>query len=99
MALETPAGRLEVLGDDRVLVTTDDEAFEARRVIVTSGAWTNKLLGGILPLPRLGGPVIVGTGFSGHGFKFTPSVGRILADLAEGNCGAGPLRARALTRR
>lgn len=28
------------------------------------------------------GPVIVGAGFSGHGFKFTPSVGRILADLA-----------------
>jgi len=27
------------------------------------------------------GPVIVGAGFSGHGFKFTPSVGRILADL------------------
>ena len=28
------------------------------------------------------GPVAVGAGFSGHGFKFTPSVGRILADLA-----------------
>jgi len=28
------------------------------------------------------GPVVVGAGFSGHGFKFTPSVGRILADLA-----------------
>lgn len=30
------------------------------------------------------GPVIVGAGFSGHGFKFTPTVGRILADLADG---------------
>jgi sarcosine oxidase len=30
------------------------------------------------------GPVTVGAGFSGHGFKFTPAVGRILADLAEG---------------
>ncbi|TFC42562.1 FAD-dependent oxidoreductase [Cryobacterium sp. TMT1-21] len=30
------------------------------------------------------GPVIVGAGFSGHGFKFTPSVGRILADLVTG---------------
>lgn len=31
------------------------------------------------------GPVVVGAGFSGHGFKFTPVVGRILADLAEGS--------------
>ena len=29
------------------------------------------------------GPVVVGAGFSGHGFKFTPTVGRILADLAD----------------
>lgn len=28
------------------------------------------------------GPVVVGAGFSGHGFKFTPVVGRVLADLA-----------------
>jgi len=30
------------------------------------------------------GPITVGAGFSGHGFKFAPAVGRILADLAEG---------------
>jgi sarcosine oxidase len=30
------------------------------------------------------GPVVVGAGFSGHGFKFTPAVGRVLADLATG---------------
>jgi sarcosine oxidase len=30
------------------------------------------------------GPVVVGSPCSGHGFKFTPLVGRILADLAEG---------------
>jgi sarcosine oxidase len=30
------------------------------------------------------GPVTVGAGFSGHGFKFTPVIGRILADLADG---------------
>ncbi|WP_432993763.1 FAD-dependent oxidoreductase [Dactylosporangium sp. CA-233914] len=28
------------------------------------------------------GPVVVATGFSGHGFKFVPAVGRVLADLA-----------------
>jgi sarcosine oxidase len=30
------------------------------------------------------GPIVIGAGFSGHGFKFTPVVGRILADLATG---------------
>ena len=30
------------------------------------------------------GPVVVGAGFSGHGFKFVPTVGRILADLVAG---------------
>ena len=35
------------------------------------------------------GPVVIGAGFSGHGFKFTPVVGRILADLATGD-GAAP---------
>ncbi|MGC4104729.1 MAG: FAD-dependent oxidoreductase [Thermomicrobiales bacterium] len=29
------------------------------------------------------GPVTVAAGFSGHGFKFTPAIGRVLADLAE----------------
>ncbi|MBT2553115.1 FAD-dependent oxidoreductase [Arthrobacter sp. ISL-5] len=31
------------------------------------------------------GPVVIGAGFAGHGFKFTPVVGRILADLAAGD--------------
>jgi sarcosine oxidase len=30
------------------------------------------------------GPIVVGAGFSGHGFKFTPAIGRVLADLADG---------------
>jgi len=30
------------------------------------------------------GPVVVGAGFSGHGFKFTPAIGRVLADLVDG---------------
>lgn len=36
------------------------------------------------------GPVVVGGGFSGHGFKFTPSVGRILADLATDDVAHAP---------
>jgi sarcosine oxidase len=28
------------------------------------------------------GPLVVATGFSGHGFKFTPAIGRVLAELA-----------------
>ncbi|SDS96698.1 FAD-dependent oxidoreductase [Microterricola viridarii] len=35
------------------------------------------------------GPIVVGAGFSGHGFKFVPVVGRILADLVTG-AGAAP---------
>jgi sarcosine oxidase len=30
------------------------------------------------------GPVVIGSPCSGHGFKFAPLVGRILADLATG---------------
>jgi sarcosine oxidase len=36
------------------------------------------------------GPIVVGAGFSGHGFKFTPVVGRILSDLALSDAPAHP---------
>ncbi|MFD1722151.1 FAD-dependent oxidoreductase [Amnibacterium endophyticum] len=36
------------------------------------------------------GPVVVGAGFSGHGFKFAPAVGRILADLATDDAAVPP---------
>jgi sarcosine oxidase len=36
------------------------------------------------------GPVVVGAGFSGHGFKFTPEIGRLLATMAEGADPPGP---------
>jgi len=37
------------------------------------------------------GPVVVGAGFSGHGFKSAPAVGRVLADLALGQPGVPAL--------
>lgn len=40
------------------------------------------------------GPVVVGAGFSGHGFKFTPAVGRVLADLADDISAPDRFRAR-----
>ncbi|MDJ0322995.1 FAD-dependent oxidoreductase, partial [Cryobacterium sp. PH31-AA6] len=208
----TRALRLLVLGDDRVRVVTESDTIEARRAVVTVGAWTSSLLSGVIPVPRLRvtqeqpahfalrdpsadaalaagtdwpgfnhafdpadprygywyspiygmytpgqgvkagwhgvgaitdpdarsflpepvqlaalqryvrewlpgadpdacepvsctytttadedfvldrvGPVSVGAGFSGHGFKFTPAVGRILADLATDAAAAPPL--------
>jgi sarcosine oxidase len=199
---ETPVREIHALGDDLVVVITDEEEIRARRVVVTVGAWTTKVLDSLGPdaarrLPRLVvtqeqpahftprdpsvvwpsfnhsrvegdprdaywysgiygmltpgegikagwhgvgpvtdpdartftpdpvqldalvryaaewlpgvdassaapisctytttptsdfvldriGPVVVGAGFSGHGFKFTPAIGRVLADLADG---------------
>jgi sarcosine oxidase len=184
---ETPVTELVPLGDDRVEVRTRDRTYRARVAVVTAGAWTAKLLGGLVPLPPLvvtqeqpayfapmpdfawpafihyrqtgavygldtpgegvkvgehgtgmridpdrrdfrpeparlqelrryvddwlpgldpdvftpisctytstprndfvldrAGPIVVGAGFSGHGFKFVPAIGRVLADLALG---------------
>jgi sarcosine oxidase len=38
------------------------------------------------------GPLVVAAGFSGHGFKFVPLIGRLLADLALGRPGPSRLR-------
>lgn len=194
---ETPVRDIAVLGDNLVSVSTDTTEYHAKRVIVTAGAWSRKLLAGIITLPSLVvtqeqpahfqpvnpshewpsfnhnpdpqnaddsywysptygmltpgegikigwhgvgpvvdpdardftaeplqmdtlrryarawfpgvdadtfepisctytstetgdfildrfGPVVIGAGFSGHGFKFTPAIGRVLADLADG---------------
>lgn len=204
---ESPVRDIAVLGDDLVLVTTDLVEYRAKRVIVTAGAWTHKVLAGVTTLPKLVvtqeqpvhfqprdqsmqwpsfnhspnpedakdsywysptygmltpvegvkigwhgvgpvvdpdtrdfmpepvqlealrryardwfpgldadsfeaisctytstdsgnfildrfGPVVVGAGFSGHGFKFTPAIGRILADLTEGIPAPSFFRAR-----
>ena len=40
---------------------------------------------------RCEGPITVGAGFAGHGFKFTPAIGRILADLSDGSRAAPEL--------
>lgn len=198
--------RLQVVDDDLVRVSMEDEVLEAKRVIVTVGAWTSKVVGNLLTLPQLvvreaqpthfavrgeesewpgfnhkpsaglssydywlsaiygmftpgegvkvgwhgagpivdpdartagaerlqlaslrryarewlpgvdadqfdyasctttttpssnfilssQGPLTVGGGFSGHGFKFTPAIGRILADLCEGTGSAPVLNA------
>lgn len=56
----------------------DADAFEAISCTYTTTPDEDFILDRI-------GPVVIGAGFSGHGFKFTPVVGRILADLATDN--------------
>lgn len=193
----TPVRDIRFIGGDKVLVVTDGTEYTARRVVVTAGAWTGKVLEGLASLPPLVvtqeqpahftpldaslawpsfnhnpdpddprdaywyspvygmltpgegvkagwhgvgpvtdpdartfqpeprqldalvryarewlpgvdpssavpisctytttpdedfvldrfGPLVVGAGFSGHGFKFTPAIGRVLADIADG---------------
>ncbi|WP_432245251.1 FAD-dependent oxidoreductase [Arthrobacter sp. G.S.26] len=55
----------------------DADSFEAISCTYTSTPDEDFVLDRI-------GPVVIGAGFSGHGFKFTPAIGRILADLATG---------------
>lgn len=61
----------------RWLPGVDPESFTAISCTYTSTADENFILDRI-------GPLVIGAGFSGHGFKFTPVIGRILADLATG---------------
>ena len=42
---------LTVLGERQVRITTEHSVIEAERVVVTVGAWTQKLIGGVVPLP------------------------------------------------
>ncbi|SNQ51085.1 FAD-dependent oxidoreductase [Frankia canadensis] len=50
---ETPVNTVTIRDEDAVEVRTDDDVYLARRVIVAAGAWTAKLLGGVVPLPAL----------------------------------------------
>jgi sarcosine oxidase len=38
------------------------------------------------------GPIVIGSACSGHGFKFAPLIGRLLADLTDGIAPEGPCR-------
>lgn len=49
----TTVRNIAVLGEDLVSVSTDTTEYRATRIIVTAGAWTRKLLAGIVALPRL----------------------------------------------
>jgi sarcosine oxidase len=44
---------IEVTDDDSVTVRTADHDYIARRAVVAAGAWAQKLLGGIAPLPPI----------------------------------------------
>jgi sarcosine oxidase len=49
---QAPVLRLDV-GDDDVRVVTSRGDVRARRVVVAAGAWAERLLGDLVPLPRL----------------------------------------------
>lgn len=49
----SPVRRIEVVDDENVRVITDTEVIRCRRVVVTVGAWTTRLLGDLLRLPSL----------------------------------------------
>jgi sarcosine oxidase len=51
--LETPVEEIRIRSDDSVEVATSDVTYIARRVVVTVGAWTQRLLGAVIGLPRL----------------------------------------------
>lgn len=49
----SPVIAIDVLGDSRVRVTTDDGHIEARRAVVAAGAWAGDVLGDLVPLPPI----------------------------------------------
>ena len=57
----------------------DADAFEAISCTYTTTPDEDFILDRI-------GPVVIGAGFSGHGFKFTPVIGRILAEAEDKAC-------------
>ncbi|MFN0182383.1 MAG: NAD(P)/FAD-dependent oxidoreductase, partial [Aquabacterium sp.] len=89
--LATPDTAPGAIDDDMVLHIAQQAAqrFPAYAEAALAAAWTgvydvtpdwNPVLG---PLPGLRG-LVAGFGFSGHGFKLSPAVGRVLAQCALG---------------
>jgi len=52
------------------------------KVVKTKVCLYNMTPDGDFIVDRLNDSIVIGTGFSGHGFKFAPLIGKILADLA-----------------
>lgn len=50
---EVPVASVALRGEDAVEVRAGDDLYQARRLVVAAGAWTEKLLGGLVPLPAL----------------------------------------------
>ena len=92
-----PDRRPAVPADDLALDTFAEERFPGSRVesvepcLYTNTADEDFVLGRT-------GPIVIGSPCSGHGFKFTPLVGRILADLATGDTPPVPLERFAFDR-
>ena len=61
----------------------DLDGSELSRAIIRTVDATPDTVPVISPVDRLPG-FFIASGFSGHGFKFAPLVGRMLADLADG---------------
>ncbi len=61
----------------RLLPTLDPEPVGTERCVYDNSADTDFVVGRV-------GKIVVGCGTSGHGFKFGPLLGELLADLADG---------------
>ena len=75
----------------RLLPELDPEPVATERCVYDNSADTDFVLDRV-------GNVVVGCGTSGHGFKFGPLLGELLADLAEGTRSRVDLRPFALGR-
>ena len=75
----------------RLLPTLDPTPVASERCVYDNSADTDFILDRV-------GHVVVGCGTSGHGFKFGPLLGVLLADLAEGAAPEGDLRRFAIDR-
>ena len=67
-----------VIAIGRLLPGLDPVPIATERCVYDNSADTDFILDRV-------GPVVVGCGTSGHGFKFGPLLGELLADLAEGS--------------